>query len=112
MRGQLIALAAGVVLILSACAGINTFGTAARAGDTVALALGWNLTVNRQNATVQLTGTSGTFTAKPASTLRMDDTWRCMRTSAGDPPSRTSRWKFMSRLLDAAPRRQGYDSAG
>ena len=65
MRGQLIALTAGVVLILSACAGINTFGTAARAGDTVALALGWNLPVNRQNATVQVTGTSGTFTYPP-----------------------------------------------
>jgi hypothetical protein len=65
MRGQLIPLAVGVALILSACAGINTFGTAARAGDTVALALGWNLSVNRQNATVQVTGANTTYTYPP-----------------------------------------------
>lgn len=64
-RETLVALVVGAVLILSGCAGINTFGTAARPGDTVALALGWNLPVNRQNATVQVTGGTGTYTYAP-----------------------------------------------
>jgi hypothetical protein len=50
---------------IAGCAGINTFGIAARAGDTVAVALGWNLSASRQTASVQITGSNGTYTYPP-----------------------------------------------
>jgi hypothetical protein len=65
MKNGLIALALGTAMSLTSCAGIQTFGTAARAGDTVAVALGWNLPLSRQNATVQITGSNGTYTYPP-----------------------------------------------
>ena len=43
-------IAQGLLLVLplvSGCTGVNTFGTAARAGDTVVMALGWNLELSR-----------------------------------------------------------------
>lgn len=45
--------------IVQGCTGVRTFGLAARAGDTVALATGWNLPVNRDNLTVQFTDVNG-----------------------------------------------------
>ena len=43
----------------ASCAGTQTFTTAARAGDTVALAVGWNKAIARQNITVTITPSSG-----------------------------------------------------
>lgn len=65
MKCRLIACALGVVAALAGCGGINTFGTAARPGDTVALALGWNLPLSRQNATVQIVGPNTTYAYSP-----------------------------------------------
>lgn len=44
---------------LSACVGLQSFTTAARPGETVALAIGWNKTLTRQNMTVNITPSSG-----------------------------------------------------
>ena len=53
---------------LASCAGTQTFTTAARAGDTVALAVGWNKAIARQNITVTITPSSG-----PVVTYRPND---------------------------------------
>ncbi|UCV03338.1 hypothetical protein [Dechloromonas denitrificans] len=56
----------GLILVLSGCAGQRAFTTAARAGDTVALPLGWAKSLARQNTTVVITGAnSATFTYPP-----------------------------------------------
>jgi hypothetical protein len=47
---------------LSACVGVQTFTPAARQGDTVALALGWQKNLARQNITVTVTDAVGTVT--------------------------------------------------
>lgn len=44
---------------LAGCAGTQTFGTAARAGDTVTLAVGWLTNLKRQNLSVTVTPSSG-----------------------------------------------------
>lgn len=44
---------------LAACVGAQSFTTAARQGETVALAIGWNKTLTRQNMTVTITPSSG-----------------------------------------------------
>ncbi|MHB8622355.1 MAG: hypothetical protein ACYC9J_05810 [Sulfuricaulis sp.] len=44
------------------CVGTQTFTPAARAGDTVALAVGWQKNLARQNVTVTITDASGTVT--------------------------------------------------
>ena len=44
---------------LAACVGFQSFTTAARPGETVALAIGWNKTLTRQNMTVTITPSSG-----------------------------------------------------
>lgn len=46
-------------IALGGCTATNTFSTAARAGDTVALAVGWNVPVNMNNITAQFTDASG-----------------------------------------------------
>lgn len=46
-------------LALGGCTATNTFSTVARSGDTVALAVGWNLPVNMNNITAQFTDASG-----------------------------------------------------
>ena len=48
-----------VLLNLTGCTGISSFTTAARAGDTVALSLGWNKNITRQNLTVKITPAVG-----------------------------------------------------
>jgi hypothetical protein len=44
---------------LTGCAGTKAFTTAARAGDTVALAVGWNKNVSRANLSAVITPASG-----------------------------------------------------
>jgi len=44
-----------LLTILTGCTGVQTFGTAARAGDTIALALGWNQGLSRQNLSITIT---------------------------------------------------------
>ncbi len=55
-----------LVTVLPGCTGIQTFGTTARAGDTVALALGWNQEISRQNLIVTITSADYTpYTYNP-----------------------------------------------
>jgi hypothetical protein len=44
-----------LLAILQGCAGKQSFGLAARAGDTVALVTGWNQAINSSNLTIQFT---------------------------------------------------------
>lgn len=44
---------------LSGCAGTKSFTTAARAGDTVSLAVGWNVNAKRSNLAATITPASG-----------------------------------------------------
>lgn len=44
-----------MVLLFSGCTGINSFGVTARSGDTVALALGWQKELKRQDLQVTVT---------------------------------------------------------
>jgi len=54
---------------LGGCAAVKTFSVAARPGDTVALATGWNQPVNRNNITAQFTDANGVVvTYAPGST--------------------------------------------
>lgn len=46
-------------IALGGCTATNTFSTAVRAGDTVALAVGWNVPVNMNNITAQFTDATG-----------------------------------------------------
>jgi hypothetical protein len=48
-----------VLAVTQGCTGVKTFTTAARPGDTVALATGWNQPVNSNNLTVQFTDANG-----------------------------------------------------
>lgn len=55
-----------LLTFLTGCTGIQTFGIAARAGDTVALALGWNQAISRQNLIVTITAADYTpYTYNP-----------------------------------------------
>lgn len=47
---------------LAACVGVQTFTPAARQGDTVALAVGWQKNLSRSNITVTITDAAGTVT--------------------------------------------------
>jgi len=47
------------VTVMAGCTGTQTFGTAARPGDTVALGLGWNQELSRQNLIVTITAADG-----------------------------------------------------
>jgi len=49
--------------IVQGCTGQRTFGLVARAGDTVALATGWNQPVTRDNLTVQFSDVNNTVVA-------------------------------------------------
>lgn len=51
-----------IILGLAACAGMQTFTPAARAGDTVTLAVGWQQHLVRQNLTVTITGSDNVTT--------------------------------------------------
>ncbi len=50
------------VLSLTACVGVQTFTPAARPGDTVALAIGWQKNLARENVTVTITDADGAVT--------------------------------------------------
>lgn len=47
------------VYLSAGCTSVNSFGTAARAGDTVALGLGWQQDLTSQNVTVTITDSIG-----------------------------------------------------
>lgn len=53
------------MLLLSGCAGVQTFPNAVRAGDTAALAAGWKGDFARENITVVITDASGAQTTLP-----------------------------------------------
>lgn len=73
-----------VVFGLSGCAGTKSFTTAARAGDTVALAVGWNKSVSRGNLTAIITpATGGVVTYNPG-----DPNIRAVFNMYPDPVSR------------------------
>jgi hypothetical protein len=77
-------LAAAAVVGLSGCAGVNTFSASARAGDTVAVMLGWNQPVARQNLQVNISGAGGAaFTYPPG-----DPNVRLVANFYPDPASR------------------------
>lgn len=46
-------------LILGGCAGTKAFTTAARSGETVTLAVGWNVNINRSNLSATITPPGG-----------------------------------------------------
>jgi hypothetical protein len=50
------------VMSLAACVGVQTFTPAARQGDTVALAVGWQKHLLRSNITVTITDALGVVT--------------------------------------------------
>jgi hypothetical protein len=51
-----------LVASLAACVGVQTFTPAARQGDTVALAVGWNKNLKRSSVTVTITDAAGVVT--------------------------------------------------
>ncbi|BCO31674.1 hypothetical protein TspCOW1_17770 [Thiohalobacter sp. COW1] len=53
---------AAIMAFLSGCGGIHSFPHQARAGDTVALAVGWMETFERNEVTVHITASDGTVT--------------------------------------------------
>lgn len=62
MKLRLLAMMFAFILIvpgLSGCTGTKAFSSAARAGDTVALAVGWNMNVSRANLSAIITPASG-----------------------------------------------------
>ena len=62
MKLRLLAMGLALISIvpgLSGCAGTKAFTTAARAGDTVALAVGWNKNVSRANLSAVITPAGG-----------------------------------------------------
>jgi hypothetical protein len=56
----------GAILFASGCTSVNTFGLAARQGDTVAIALGWQQDLTSQNIEVTVTDFMGNPTTYPA----------------------------------------------
>lgn len=51
--------------LLAGCAGVQSFPSHARAGDTVSLALGWHPDLSRQDVTVTITDSAGGQTVYP-----------------------------------------------
>ncbi len=80
----------GIVLFLlvlqlnSACTGLNSFGLAARSGDTVALALGWQKDLERQNLQITITDSGFTQYNLPAG----DPAIRALINTYPDPVSK------------------------
>lgn len=50
---------AGAILLTAGCTGVNTFTTAARPGETIAVAAGWNQKLTRSTLTVTITPQTG-----------------------------------------------------
>lgn len=61
-RAYLLLVVMPLLGMLGGCAGTQTFTTAARAGETVALAVGYQKTLKRANMTVTITDASGAVT--------------------------------------------------
>jgi hypothetical protein len=77
-------MAAAAVAGLAGCAGVNTFSASARAGDTVAISLGWNQPVGRQNLQLNIAGAGGAnYTYPPG-----DPNVRLVANFYPDPASR------------------------
>lgn len=74
-----------IVFIVASCVGTQTFTTAARQGETVALAVGWKKTLSRQNVTVTITPSSGSPVTYPPN----DPKVRAIVNMYPDPASRT-----------------------
>jgi len=75
---------ASFCLITIGCTSVNTFGTAARSGDTVTVGLGWQQELTRQNIQVSITDSSGAmFMYLPG-----DPAIRTVFNSCPDPLSR------------------------
>lgn len=60
-----------IVLLATGCSGTHSFTTAARGGETVALAVGYRQHLQRQNMTVKITDYSGTTVTYPVSDPRV-----------------------------------------
>lgn len=71
------------LIILQGCAGIKSFPNTARAGDTVALGLGWQKNFTRANTTVTITPSSGA----PVTYLPNDPAVRAIFNLYPDPVS-------------------------
>ena len=54
-----------IAITLVGCTGTQTFTTAARPGDTVALAVGWNQAINKDNISVAFQSGTSTVTYSP-----------------------------------------------
>jgi hypothetical protein len=76
----------GVVLagLVGGCAAIHPFPTAARPGETIALAVGWNKTLSRQDATITIAPSAGQPIVLPPS----DPAIRAVLRLYPDPASR------------------------
>jgi hypothetical protein len=76
--------ALSVLALLSGCAGQRTFATAARAGDTIGVPIGWAKNASRQNVTVVVTGSDAvSYTFVPG-----DPSVRAVANMYPDPASR------------------------
>jgi hypothetical protein len=73
-----------LVLWLAACVGVQTFTPVARQGDTVALAVGWQKNLARQNVTVTITDAAGAVVTYPPNDTRV----RGVMNMYPDPASR------------------------
>lgn len=60
-----------IALLATGCTGVNTFTTAARPGETVALAVGWQKHLQRQNLTVTITDATGATVTYPPNDNRV-----------------------------------------
>lgn len=60
-----------IVLLGTGCTGTRTFTTAARSGETVALAAGWQQSIKRENLTVNITDALGVLTTYAPSDPRV-----------------------------------------
>lgn len=73
-----------IVFIVVGCVGTQSFTTAARPGETVALAVGWQKKLSRQNVTVTITPSSGSPVTYPPN----DPKVRAIVNMYPDPASR------------------------
>lgn len=62
MKNKFLMLCGIALAILQGCAAVSTFTTAARPGDTVALATGWNQSVSSRNISAQFVDANGVVT--------------------------------------------------
>ncbi len=84
MNRTLVVLMVLLTTSLGGCAGTKSFSTAVRAGDTVALAVGWNVPVSRTNLAATITPSSGPAIEYPVGDARI----RAVVNMYPDPMSR------------------------